>query len=73
MIVLPGDHPALENAAIWLRREFCIPTECTVFDVFEKYFNCRIVVDDRTDNWMMPTRVEFVNEKECILFLLKYS
>jgi hypothetical protein len=70
---LPGDHYALENAAIWLREHLNIPEQCTVFEPFEEYFNCRIDVDDRVDNWMQPNCVVFDNSKDLMAFLLKWS
>lgn len=71
--VLPGDHLALENAAIWLREHLNVPEQCTIFEDFEKYFNCKIDVDDRRDYWMQPNRVVFGNSRELTAFLLKWS
>ena len=71
--VLPGDHPSLENAAIWLREYMNIPEQCTVFDEFEEYFDCRIEVDDRKDYWMQPNKVVFENSASLTAFLLKWS
>jgi len=71
--MLPGDHTALENAAIWLREHFSIPENQTVFIQFEEYFNCRIDVDDRRDYWMQPNKVVFENSKDLTAFLLKWS
>lgn len=71
--VLPGNHLALENAAIWLREHLSIPEQCTVFEQFEEYFGCKIEIDDRLDNWMQPNRVIFENSKALTAFLLKWS
>lgn len=71
--VLRGDHQSLENAAIWLREHLNIPEQCTVFDDFEEYFNCRIEVDDRFDCWMEPNRVVFESSTDLTAFLLKWS
>lgn len=71
--VLPGNHSALENAAIWLREYLNVPEQCTIFEQFEKYFNCKIDVDDRRDYWMQPNRVVFENSVSLTAFLLKWS
>jgi len=71
--VLPGNHLALENAAIWLREHLNVPEQCTIFEDFEKYFNCKIDVDDRRDYWMQPNSVVFGNSRELTAFLLKWS
>ena len=71
--VLPGDHAALENAAIWLREHLNIPEQCTVFEQFEEYFDCRIEVADRKDYWMQPDKVVFGSGAEVTAFVLKWS
>lgn len=71
--VLPGQHRALENAAIWIREHFNIPEDETIFEKFEENFNCQIEVDDRNDYWMQPNKVVFKNNKDLIAFLLKWS
>ena len=71
--VLPGDHPALENAAIWLREYLNIPVQETVFEQFEEYFDCRIDVDNRKDYFMQPNKVVFENNKDLMTFLLRWS
>jgi hypothetical protein len=71
--VLPGDHPAAENAARWLREHFDIPVQFTLFDEFEQYFDCRIDVDDRKDNWMMPNKIIFENRADLMMFILRWS
>lgn len=71
--VLPGDHPALNEAGIWLREHLNVPSNQTIFEEFEEYFNCRIDVDDRRDYFMQPNQVVFGNSKDLIAFLLKWS
>jgi hypothetical protein len=71
--ILPGNHLALENAAIWLREHFNVPENETIFERFEENFNCRIDVDDRRDYWMQPNFVVFENTKELTAFLLKWA
>ena len=71
--VLPGSHPALDNAGIWLREHLNIPPQCTIFEQFEEYFDCRIDVDDRKDYFMQPNNVVFADSKSLMAFLLKWS
>lgn len=71
--VLSGDHPALNEAGIWLREHLNVPSHQTIFEQFEEYFNCRIDVDDRRDYFMQPNQVVFGNSKDLIAFLLKWS
>lgn len=71
--VLPGDHVALENAAFWLREHFQVPEQCTIFEQFEEYFDCRIDVDNRMDYWMQPNKVVFESSADAVMFILKWS
>ena len=71
--VLPGDHPAADNAAIWLREHLSIPSQLPLFDEFEQYFNCRVDVHDRKDSWMAPNKVIFENSADLTAFLLRWS
>jgi hypothetical protein len=70
---LPGDHVALQNAAIWLRQHLNLHPQQTIFEQFEKHFNCRIEVDDRTDSWMQPNLVTFKNSAVLTEFLLRWT
>ena len=71
--VLPGDHHAADNAAVWLREHLSIPMQLALFDEFEQYFNCRVDVDDRRDSWMEPNKVIFENSADLTAFLLRWS
>jgi hypothetical protein len=71
--VLDGGHEATNNAAIWLREHLNIPSQCTIFEQFEEYFNCRIDVDDRKDYFMQPNTITFNNPADLTAFLLKWS
>jgi hypothetical protein len=71
--VLPGHHPALHNAGVWLREHLEIPRQYTIFEQFEQYFNCRIDVDDRQDYYMQPNKVVFENTQDLTAFLLRWS
>ena len=71
--VLPGDHEALHNAAMWLREHLNIDTKHTIFSKFEEYFNCRLDVDDRTDYFMQPNKAVFETSADLTAFLLKWS
>ena len=71
--ILPGDHESLHNAAVWLREHLNIPHQCTIFEQFEQYFNCRIDVDDRKDYFMQPNRVVFGTSADVTAFVLKWS
>ena len=71
--VLPGNHPATNNAAVWLREYLNVPHNCTIFEQFEQHFNCRIDVDDRKDYWMEPNKVVFGSGAELMAFVLKWS
>jgi len=71
--VLPGDHPALNEAGIWLREHLKVPYQETIFEQFEEYFNCRIDVDDRKDYFMQPNKVVFENSAALTAFLLKWA
>ena len=71
--VLPGSHPSTCNAGIWLREHLAIPANCTIFEEFEEYFNCRIDVDDRRDYWMEPNKVVFKSSADLLAFVLKWS
>lgn len=71
--ILPGDHIALENAAIWLREHLNVPENETIFKQFEENFDCRIDVDDHRDYWMQPNFVVFENSRDLTAFLLKWS
>lgn len=70
--VLPGNHAALENAAIWLRGYLQVPENCTIIEHFEEYFNCRVDIGDRMDYWMEPDKVVFESNAELMLFVLKW-
>ena len=71
--VLPGDHPAADNAGTWLRQHLKIPTHCTIFEQFEEYFNCRIDVDNRNDTWMQPNKFVFETGADVTAFVLRWS
>ena len=71
--VLPGSHPATNNAGIWLREHLQVPHNCTIFEQFEEYFNCRVDVDDRKDYFMEPNKVVFESNKDLLAFVLKWS
>ena len=71
--VLPGDHEALHNAAVWLRLHLNIDTKHTIFSKFEEYFNCRIDVADRKDNWATPNKFVFESSAELTAFVLRWS
>ena len=68
---LPGDHPSLDAAANWLRKQLGI-AGCFRED-FEQHFDCRIITDDRRDSWMQPNWVVFENSAAVTLFLLRWS
>jgi hypothetical protein len=72
-MIIQGNNEALNNAAIWLRQELNIHPNQTIFAEFEEYFNCKITVRDRTDPWYMPSLVEFANENDAMMFLLRWS
>jgi hypothetical protein len=71
--VLPGDHPAADNAGIWLRQHLQIEPQYTIFEEFEEYFNCRIDVADRKDTWMQPNKFVFETGADVTAFVLKWS
>ena len=71
--VLLGDHPATNNAGVWLREHLGIPPNQTIFEQFEEYFDCRIDVDDRKDYWMQPNKIVFASSAAATAFVLKWS
>ena len=71
--VLPGDHPALNEAGIWLREHLKVPHKETIFEQFEEYFDCRIDADDRKDYWMQPNKIVFASGADATAFVLKWS
>lgn len=71
--VLPGSHPAADNAGIWLRNHLNIRSYKPLFDEFEEYFNCRVDVDDRKDHWLQPNKIVFETSADLMAFLLKWS
>lgn len=75
-VKIPGSSNASHNAAIWLRAKSGIPKFETLFDEFEKEFNCQLEFwkdDDRTDPWTEPVSLVFDNEHEATLFLLRWA
>lgn len=71
--VLLGNHDSAHNAGVWLRKHLNIDPKFTIFEQFEEYFNCRIEVDDRTDAWMCPNKIEFEKTSDLTVFLLRWS
>lgn len=71
--VLPGNHPAANNAGVWLREHLAVPAQQTIFEQFEEYFDCRIDVDDRRDYWMEPNKIVFASSAELMAFVLKWT
>lgn len=71
--ILPGEHPATDNAARWLRGYFNIPSDRALFDKFEEYFDCRVDVDDRRDYFMQPNKIIFETSADLTAFLLRWS
>ena len=71
--VLAGDHPSADNAGIWLREHLQIHPQYTIFEEFEEYFNCRIDVADRKDNWATPNKFVFESSAELTAFVLRWS
>ena len=71
--VLPGSHPATNNAAVWLREHLNLHPQQTIFEHFEEYFDCRIDVDDRKDWFMEPNKIVFENSAALTAFLLKWA
>lgn len=71
--ILDGSHESTNNAGAWLREHLQIPSNCSVIDQFEEYFNCRIIMDDRNDAWMEPTKIVFESSADLTAFVLKWS
>lgn len=71
--VLPGDHPSTDNAARWLRQHLDISPECTIFNEFERHFDCQIQVQDLLDPWMQPDQIVFRTQKDLLAFVLRWS
>lgn len=71
--IIPGSHDSTNNAGIWLRENLQIPKNKPIFDQFEQYFNCRVVVEDRNDCWIEPDKIVFENSVDALAFLLKWS
>ena len=71
--ILYGEHPAANNAGIWLRDHLHIPSHLSIVDEYEKYFNCRVDIDDRVDSWMMPNKIVFASNADLTAFLLRWS
>ncbi len=71
--VLPGEHEALNNAAMWLREHLQIPYNQVIFKEFEEYFNCKIEVEDRNDYFMQPIKAVFATSQDVTAFVLKWN
>lgn len=71
--VVHGENTALDNAACWLREYLGIPGSETIFEQFEEYFNCRLVVGDITDPWYCPDYAVFASAEDATMFLLKWG
>ncbi len=70
---LPGTSESLHNAGVWLREHLNVPPRHTIFDEFEKYFNCQLVVEHREDPWYCPDRAVFNTEQDLTAFLLRWA
>ena len=70
---LPGDHPSLDAAAAWLRKQLDIASCFSVVEQFEQHFDCHIITDDRGDSWMQPNWVVIENGAAVTAFLLRWS
>ena len=70
---LAGNLESLHNAAAWLREYLDVHPQDTIFDQFEEYFNCQLVVEHRQDPWYCPDKAIFNTEQDLTAFLLRWA
>lgn len=72
MKILASDH-SVKNAAMWLREYLSIPPQEAIFEKFENHFRCKIVSKtDVLNKWWEAEWVEFENDKDATLFVLRW-
>ena len=73
-VKISARHPAVQKSAQWLRDHFNIPANQIIFPDYENYFNCKIVSTvDPVTKWWNVDYIEFQNEPNTTMFLLKWS
>lgn len=71
---ISASSSAVANAANWLREYKKIPWHLVVHEEFEEYFNCKVIVQDDPITHLACTEfVEFEDEKNAVMFLLRWS
>jgi hypothetical protein len=70
-MIVPVSSPAVRNAVKWLRSYKKVPGQIIIFDQFELYFKCKIITSDSA--FWDPISIEFDNEIDATMFLLKWS
>ena len=70
---IKGDSQASNNAAAWLKEKYHIPDWTPFADRFEEEFNCKLTTGDRNDSWYVPDWIDFEDERDGIMFILRWS
>ena len=68
-----GDSQASNNAAAWIKQKYNIGGWTPFFDKFEREFKCEVTVGDRNDGWYVPDWIDFEDERDGIMFILRWS
>lgn len=63
------NHPSVINAATWLRNHYNVKSHNDIGELFENEFNCRI----NTVGFFEHYSIDFPNESDAMLFVLKWS
>lgn len=63
---------AIQNAGRWFRDYAQIPSHTIIYPEFEKYFNCQVHYK-QDDMFTIIDYIEFENDGDGLLFLLKWS
>ena len=73
-VKISARNDAVQKSALWLRDYLRIPANQIIFPDYEKYFNCSIKGSkDPVTKWWNVEYIEFHNDQEATLFLLRWS
>jgi len=73
MTRINADHPAVRNAASWLRTHLNIHPQESIGESFNTYFNCEVEYGVTSDLFHHTVSVMFYNEADAMMFILKWS
>lgn len=70
---IKGDCQASHNAAAWVKKKYNINGWALCYDQLEREFKCKVTVGYRHDSWYVPDWIDFEDERDAVMFILRWS